>query len=217
MVLWIGILFGVVFAWVAVKLRLYASWALFVNIVISVYLGVFFGPVIYSSSFLDNIYGVMLAVAGTTIAVFLILQATSYTLFTGQFTVSYPKIIDAGCSAILGFFAGNLIWAFLILAFCVTPFSSKSFGKTIGLCSGENQSDTSALNWWCDKADILLSSPDNTSSAEEIVNAIIKETDKRIHRKNNPPRPAPKPAPVKIEAPKKKALGPPPVPDIEDF
>ncbi len=46
MVFWIGILFGCLFVWLAVKKGFYETWILLFNIIIAVYLAVFLGPVI---------------------------------------------------------------------------------------------------------------------------------------------------------------------------
>ena len=97
MIFWMGILVGGVFAWYAVKMGLYVMWAVLFNIVISVYLAVFLGPVIVDivPAAGDATYGNILTIIGTAIAAFLILHCISHVFVTGVFSVSFPRIFNS--------------------------------------------------------------------------------------------------------------------------
>ncbi len=219
MALWISILLGAALAWFAVKLRFYETWALLFNIVISVYLAVFLGSQIAAMDlFRDNIYGLIIGIGGVGAAVFAILHSVSYALITGQYSITYPKIIDVVCAAVLGFLAGHLVGSFLVLSACITPLSQGSLGKKIGLYADSATPKTSSLMlWWCDKVDGMVSSADDTQRTQEIVSTIFKDIDERIERRNEARRPKPKPVIVPVEVPEEDPLGPPPESDIKDY
>ena len=95
MVFWVGILISVLFAYFAIKKGFYETWALGFNIIISIYLAVFLGPVISGIIPMGTaVYNKIITTLAIAAASFLILQGTSYILITSQFNVPFPKIID---------------------------------------------------------------------------------------------------------------------------
>ncbi|MHC4397981.1 MAG: CvpA family protein [Planctomycetota bacterium] len=128
MVFWIGILFGCLFVWLAVKKGFYETWILLFNIIIAVHLAVFLGPVIAKivpvarESAYNNALCMMIPGVGS----FLILYFISSTLFTGQFSVPFTKTFDTCAAGFFGFLAGLLVWCFLSLLICITPISQNT-------------------------------------------------------------------------------------------
>lgn len=188
MAFWIGILVAILFAYIAIKMRFYATWALLFNIVISIYLGIALGPLL--ADFVPGLsnapYHTALSIVGTTIGAFLILHGISYTLLTGQFSVPFPKIIDKLGAGILGFLVGFLIWSFVGLLACVTPMSQNTFVKDIGLCDQFEQTNAPVICRCCDLVHSIVSSQDSKHTTEEAIVELLKgaERNLRPHRPN---------------------------------
>ena len=136
MVFWIGILVGGLFAWFAIRMGFYETWVMLFNIVISVYLGVFLGPIIANIvAVADAPYSNVLAILAIAIASFLILYGISYIFFTSQFNIPFPKVFDILVAGFLGFLAGFLVWSFVSFLVCIAPISQNTFVKEIGFGS----------------------------------------------------------------------------------
>ena len=149
MAFWIGILVAAAFAWFAVQIGFYESWALLFNIVVSVYVAVFAGPMIAKAvpGIGDTAYNYALSVLVAAVVSFLILHGISFVLITGQFNVPFPRIFDTLGTGFLGFLAGFLVWSFVCLFIGITPISQNSFVKQIGL-AGPAQTTNMAYVCW---------------------------------------------------------------------
>jgi hypothetical protein len=158
MFFWLAVLAGLALAsWAALRAGLYETLALFVNIVVAVYLSLFVTPTLVDlvPAAADVPHGGLVAVAAVAIATFLVLHLLCFSILTGQFKVSFPKLLDGPLAAGLGFFAGFLVVAFLttLLAFVPGPGGSGS------LVSNNDQTvNRSYLCWWCDRVHALVGS-----------------------------------------------------------
>jgi len=155
MVFWIGILIAVGFAYSAIKLGFYQAWTTLFNVVIAVYLGVMFGPVIEGFVPMDSQYSRTLAVLAAGVGAFAVLHGISYVFLLGQFTVTFPRALNTLGSGLFGFLTGFLVWSFAAIVVCTTPLSDNAFVKDIGFDSRklEEVKVQSYLVWWCDLVD----------------------------------------------------------------
>jgi hypothetical protein len=158
MFFWLAVLAGLALAfWAALRAGLYETVALFVNIVVAVYLALFVTPTLVGviPAAADVPHGGLIAVAVVAVATFLVLHVLCFSMLTGQFKVSFPKLLDGPLAAGLGFFAGFLVIAFLttLLAFVPGPGSS---GSLVG--NNDQTVHRSYLCWWCDRVHALVGS-----------------------------------------------------------
>lgn len=213
MAFWIGILAGGIFAWFAIKMRLYQTWALTFNIIISIYLAIYLRPTITSIPSVGNDpSSSVLTLLTIALGSFAILQGISYIFLTGQFNVSFPKVFDTLGTGILGFLTGFLVWSFLSLLIYITPASRNSILKEIGFTGEFKQTSISYVSSFCDLVNAVVSSQDNKHSAEYTIDQLLKNT---AHRKQvekvEPEKPA---EPNEPEPSIEEKLGPPPEIDI---
>jgi len=178
MVFWLAILGGGLFAWLAVKQGFYDTWAMLFNIVIAIYMAVFLTPVI--TELIPGIdemsYSTALTLIVIAAGVFFILFGISYTLITGQFNVTFPRIFDVVFAGLLGFLAGFLVLSFAAFLICVTPISENKCLKEIGLSSQSQQANISYICWWCDLVNNFVASEDSHYTAEKMINSLLHKT-----------------------------------------
>lgn len=219
MALWVGILVGVAFAWLAIKKGLYETWALVFNIVISIYLAIFLRPAIVdiAPAAGDTAYSNAATVLAIAIAAFLVLHGISYTFLTGHFKVPFPKILDTPGAGFLGFFAGLLVASFVSLLISITPISENTFVKGIGLVGQSEQTNKPVICWWGNLVNSVVASQDNKLTCEQAINELLKSAESKA-RDEQPKLDEPvEPNDVETIITEEEPLGPPPEPDIEDF
>jgi hypothetical protein len=217
MVFWIGILVGGTFAWLAIKLRFYQTWALVFNIIISIYLAIYLQPIIANIPVVGNApHSNALTMAAIALASFLILHGISYTFLTGQFNVSFPKVFDTLGAGLLGFLAGFLVWSFLTLLIYITPASQNTFVKGIGFTDQFQQTSVLYVSRFCNLVNAVVSSQDNEYSAEQTISKLLKGSESKTRGKT-PEKPKPvepaKPSDAETSITEQEQLGPPPEPN----
>ena len=197
MVFWLAILAGGLFAWLAIKMGFYVTWAMLFNIVISVYLAVFLTPIIVEvvPGFGDTSYGIALTLIAAAVGTFLILHCISYTFLTGQFNVSFPKIFDMLLAGLLGFLAGFLVLSFAAFLICVMPISQNRFVSGVGFNRDSQQANISYICRWCDFVNWIVSSGDDEATSERAINQLLGSAKPRARPKTA--RPAKPGKPVK--------------------
>ena len=178
MVFWVGILVGAVFGWSFAKKGFYETWAFVFNIIISIYLAVFLGPIIASIPGVGDMKcGLTLTLAATAIAAFLVLHGISYTFVTGQFNVAFPKVLNTVGAALLGFLAGFLLWSFVALLIYITPvISENTLVKEMDFSSQFEQTSKPYLAWWCNFVN-KLSRQDSEITGEKAISSLLKSND----------------------------------------
>jgi hypothetical protein len=203
MVFWIGILAGGLFAWVAVKIGFYETWTLLFNIIITVYVSVFAGPMLVDviPGAAGAPYSKVLTMVSTAVVTFLILHCISYTFFTGQMNISLPSLFNSLGAAFLGFLAGFLVWSFLVVLFCITPISQHSIAKGLGFGGSSQQTSISYMSWWCNRVHQLAGSEENQITCEEHVGELVATAQRKADTKpekcaepNEPGATAPEPS-----------------------
>ncbi|UCG57911.1 MAG: CvpA family protein [Phycisphaerales bacterium] len=174
MVFWLGILVGGLFAWLAVRIGFYETWALLINIVAAVYVAIF-----SAQPAMDFVPGagaircgsalMLVAIAGGT---FLILHGISYTFLTGQFKVSFPQVFDIVFAGVLGFFGGFLVLSFMAFVLSITPIAQNKYIRQMGFGRESQQSNMSAMCWVCDKVSGVVSSESYRVRCEQILDEL---------------------------------------------
>jgi hypothetical protein len=175
MIFWACILGGAFFAWLAVRIGFYESLALTFNIVISIYIAIFLTPVIIETFPVagDVPCCNALALTFTATGAFLILYGITYIFLTGQFKVSFPKLFDIIFAGIIGFFAGTLVFSFIILIITATPVSQNRFAQKIGFNRQSQQSNISYICRWSDLVNSVVSSPENYLTSEQTLDQLL--------------------------------------------
>lgn len=219
MAFWIGILAGGIFAWYAIKLRFYQTWALMFNIIISIYLAIYLQSIIANiPSVGHSYYSSVLILLAVASASFLIMHGISYTFVTGQFNISFPKVFDTIGTGILGFLTGFLLWSFLCLLIYMTPASQNSILRETGFSNEHQQTSISYISRFCNLVNTVVSSHDNKYSAEHTIEQIIKDSaPKKPIKVIVPEKPVKQDEPNEPETTIEEELGPPPDIDTEDF
>lgn len=189
MVFWIGILIGGLFAWLAVKMGFYETWVLLFNLVIAVYLAVFLGPVLANIVPVgsDTMYNNIICMIAAGVGGFLILHGISYTLFTGQYKVPFPKTIDTLVAGFFGFLIGFLVWTFVSLLICISPISQNTFVSEFNFVDGFRQTGTPYVGWWCNRVNSIVASEDSDVTSEQIISALLKSAEPKIPAEPNQP------------------------------
>jgi hypothetical protein len=181
MVFWLGILVGGIFVWFAIKIGFYEIWAMFFNIVISVYVAIFLTPIILDiTPGADEIpccYAFALSVLGG--GTFLILYGITYVFLTGQFKVAFPKLFEILFTGILGFMAGFLVLSFAAFVITITPISQNRFVKQIGFTKESQQTNISYMCTWCDLVNSVVSS-DTKITSKEAVEYLLKNAEVKM-------------------------------------
>jgi hypothetical protein len=209
MVFWFGIAVGLAFVYLAVKIGFYDTWAMLFNIVVSLYLGIRLRPVFagLTGSSGDVSYNDALAILITAVVAFVVLEGITYIFFTGPYTVSFPRIFDSIFAGALGFFAGLLVWSFIVLLVSITPLSKHKTVKTLGFGSEVQQTNLTPLYWWGGLMDKVVLSNDKEDGTKKIVHNLLDDFKER-----SKPAPAPEPEPeiVEVKLDLFDELGPPP-------
>ncbi len=188
MVFWIGILFGFLFVWLAVKKGFYETWILLFNLVIAVYLAIFLGPVIADLVPIasGSAYNNALCMIIPAIGAFLILYGISFTFFTGQFSIPFTKTIDTCVAGFFGFLTGLLVWFFLSLLISITPISQHTFVSELDFADSFKQTGAPYVGWWCDRIHSIAASKDSDITGVEAINALLKEAEPKTIEQTEP-------------------------------
>src|SRR5512138_186406 len=122
MVFWAAVAIGGMFAWAAVQVGFYASWIMLFNLVLSAYLAIFLGPLIFDSvpATTDTPYGYALVLLTVGIATLVTAYAICYTCLSGRLRVEFPGLFDSIAAGFLGFLAGFLVSSFVGFAVSLT-------------------------------------------------------------------------------------------------
>ena len=207
MVFWLGILVGAIFAILGAKKRLYETWAIMFNVLISIYLAIYLTPII--KNFIPAAGDISIADILTTLSVaiasFVILHGIAYVLILSQFNITFPKILDVIGAGFLGFITGILIWNFASLLICASPLSQKAFVQSIGFNAQTQQSNISYISWWGDLVNSVVSSEDSELTTEKAIKDLLKtsEAEKKQPKLKKPLQPEDTNEPAKCSDPNK--------------
>jgi len=222
MLFWAGILIGIFFAWAAAKMGFYETWAMLFNTIISIYLAIYLRPTIADTvpAAGNSPYGDALVMIAVAIVFFLILHGMSYTFFTGQFTISFPRIFDTLGAGLLGFLGGFLVWSFICFLIWITPISQNNFVKEVGFGAQSEQRYVAYISRCCNLVNRVVASHNESSSTEAVLGGLLKGVEKKesdkLAEQSKPAKPA-EPNDMETGIVEKEPLGPPPEADIENI
>lgn len=219
MIFRLGLIIALAATFIASKKGLYEMWALLFNIIVSVYLGLTFGPVVKGLMGIDFVGSEVLVIFGTAALCLTALYGASYIIFLSQFRVTFPKMLDMIGGGVLGFLTGLLAWSFIAFLICVTPiaqnniinkwFNSESLSGAI-----------SYMKWFPGIVHSMVAADQKQDIFEQKIDARIEEANKRRRERTKTPEPEKPVEPVKKEIAEKKIkpsdLDPPPPLDSED-
>ena len=169
-----GILAGGILTWYAIKIGFYETWATLFNIVIAIYVALFLAKPIEDFLPQDAIdipcsqALILIVIAAGT---FLILYGITYISFTSQFKVTFPKIFDILFAGLLGFCGGFLLLSFAALIISLTPI-----GTYTGINDDSVQYNMSSSYWLFDGIHTIVSSPDNKTTTEKVIEELLSES-----------------------------------------
>lgn len=188
MIFWLGIIVAAIFAYMAVKLGFFMSWSILFNIVISVYLAIYLGPLIitYIPGAGDTPYANILGMVSVGLASFFIQHLIAYTYITGPFAVSFPRILDNLGAMTVGFLSGFMLWSFVSLIVCVMPISKVKFLDDLGLGPETHQSTVAYVTWWCDKINRFVAIEYDPEATSKAITELIGEQKDKTDDPNDP-------------------------------
>jgi len=175
MIFWMGILAGGLFVWLAVRMGFFETWALLFNVVISIYLSIFLGPVILDivPDAGNTSYSNALVLAVTAVAAFLVLYGFTCVFYTSQFKVTFPRVFEVIFAGVLGFLTGFLVLSFAALVITATPVSGNQFISQVGFNRDSQRANISYVCWWCDQVNSIVSLPDSEVTTNRIVSQLL--------------------------------------------
>jgi hypothetical protein len=202
MIFWLAVLVGGLFAWIAVRIGFSATWIMFFNLLVAVYVAIFLAPVVIvdipAATAIPG-YGYALTLMSIAVATLFITYGTCYACLSGQLHVEFPRFLDTIVAGLLGFLAGFLIWSFLTFAFCLTPLSQIEFCKRLGLDAQSQAAHTSYVCWWCNRVHSFVSYLGDESTSQQAVAVLIEKATARAASETKaaaPPDAPPPPAPL---------------------
>lgn len=174
MIILVGIIAGLIFAWVAIRIGLYVTWSVMFNLVVSIYIAISLGPIIADKLPLEGSFGAAVILVGLAAAVFAVLQGACYLFITSQYEMFFPKLFDSITSGIIGFLAGMLIVSFLSLPLGIMAqgLSAKDSHK-----ESSQLGNSACLGFWYNAMDSLVGTKEN-SQPEKLIAELIKNTQK---------------------------------------
>ena len=174
MVLLAGILVGALCIWYAIRIGFYETWTMLFNAVIAIYIALFLAqPIVkFLPEETSNIpccdaLALLIVAAGS----FLILHGISYILFTSQFKVTFPKIIDILFAGFLGFFGGFLLLSFAALIIFLTPF-----GKYAAIDKDSVKNNMKCAYWLFDGIHSIVSWPENELESPDVIEQFLNKS-----------------------------------------
>jgi len=197
MFFWLAVLVGSMLAILALKIGFYEMVSVFINVLASVYLAIFVTPVLVSiiPAATDIPFGGVIMVLVVAIGTFLILHGLCFALLTGQFKVSFPKMLDLVLAGGLGFLTGFLVIAFVTTLLAITPLSQ----IVTRISENDLKVHQSYVGWWCDRVHALVGSTASPHPTQDCLDQ-LRRIESRQPSHESPTRPEPN-APVGMSAP----------------
>lgn len=219
MIFWIGTALALLFAAVMVKKGLYETWTLFFNVVIAVYLGIIFGPVLNNLMGIEQAGVEILVLLGTTSVFLTVLYLFSYIIFLSQFNVTFPKLLDSAGGGLFGFLTGLLIYSFVVFLIYISPLNP--YVKKIGFSNSSTKSSITYMKLWPGMIHSVVSAGRKQENFDQTVSTLIENAEKIHQAKKEIVEPNEPQKPAQTEAVEKKPtpadLGPPPELESEDI
>ena len=175
MVLLSAMIGGAVAAWYARRAGLFACWTAFLNVVLSIYLGIFLAPTIIPTCATGVGVGFAPAVSvfGAGLTAFAATYGLCRTCLSGCLRLELTKICDAALAPALGFLTGFLTVSFFTFVACLTPWSQSAAFQTVGLDAKSQPFNISFIAWWCDTIHDFAGSSENWQTTRETMTKLL--------------------------------------------
>lgn len=174
MILYLGIIFGVIFAGAAIKKGFYAMWPILFNLGIAIYLGVMLTPA--AAKIIPTVnrweYGYAGSIAAIAVVAFVILHVLTLAFFAAAHTISLPKILNGVGAALLGFLSGLLVWGFVCLLVLIAPISQNNFVKQYDLGKQLLDASERSVVQVCNLVN-NLSMQNNSRSVDQVIDWLL--------------------------------------------
>ncbi len=190
MMFWIAILAGALFVWLAVRLGFYETWALFFNIVVSIYVSVFLTPILAEfarASGGASSYHTALCMIVLAGGCFALLQGLSFVFLTGQFHIPFPRVFDVVFSGMVGFVTGFLVLSFIALVLTTTPLASHKIVGVLGLSRQSQPANLVCITRCCDVIHFFAGSDDDGDTPQAALQRLLQTNTVHPGPRNRPP------------------------------
>ncbi len=197
MVFWIAILVGVLFAWLAVRMGFYDTWALLFNVIVSIYVAVFLTPLATQLAPISggaSSYCVALSMIVLGGGCFAILYGFSYVFLTGQFSIPFPRFFDIVLAAAMGFVTGFLVLSFAALVVTTTPLARHKLVSSIGFNRPSQRSNLACIAYCCDRVHVVAGFGASEDATQAAVDQLLAESQEMAERRSPAARDANEPA-----------------------
>jgi uncharacterized membrane protein required for colicin V production len=188
MVFWVAILVGVLFVWLAVRRGFYESLILLFNVVVSIYVAIFLAPTVarltpaIEGAATFKVAICLLALGG---GCFALLFGVSFVLLTGQFHITFPRVLDIVVAGVLGFVAGFLALSFVALAITTTPLSEHWLLSHAGFNRQAEQPNVACMAWCCDLVHSVAGVNATASPTRDAVARLLDEARREANQSNH--------------------------------
>jgi hypothetical protein len=185
MLFWAGLIFAAGCVWGAIKQGFFESWALFFNILISVYVGIFTSEPLLNliGGSVGGDYAGVLTMVVCSVLCFAFLHGGVYLVVISQFQVKYDRVIEILGASVLGILGGLFLWSFVVISASMLLQNQESLAASIGFGPDGGGESVRYIGWWCDKIHGLSggdSEVDTSSSLAFLVERSLKKPEVQI-------------------------------------
>ncbi|MGD9109523.1 MAG: hypothetical protein PVG93_01155 [Phycisphaerales bacterium] len=186
MLFWVGILVGVIFAYLAIRRGLYETWAILFNIILSIYLAIVLNPlakhILPRSG--HNPYDNTLVMLALGVGFFILLHGIVYVLVLSQFKIDMGRILDLIGSGVIGLAGGILIWSFVLILLCSSPLVTNKFLRATGVKRDNVQANVSYVCRFTGLIEKLVGTEQSENVVPELLDSLLEKYDKTSEKKN---------------------------------
>jgi hypothetical protein len=179
MIFWLLLLIGCFFAWFGFRLRLYVSWIIFFNLVISIYAGIMVTPWLVGSisELQRSPYSTIALMVVIPVVLMIFLSFIARSFFMDRLDITFPARIELIFSALTGFLTGYLASAYLITVISFLPILKGGKIDSFTSKNGKNPSYIQAVKMTCSIVNkFSLQFADNTKNAFVILKSYTQES-----------------------------------------
>lgn len=165
MVFWLAVLIGALFVAISVECGFFASWIMFLHIILAIYVAMFLTPTLVDAvpAISSTSCGYALALVAIAAATLAVGYGICHVGLGGEIGLEFPAAFDTLGAGLLGFMTGFLLSSFLTFALCLTPWSQSSFCKNNGFDGRSQETNMAYLCHCCDVLHFLVGAPDAES------------------------------------------------------
>jgi len=171
MIFWLAVL-GSVFAGIwATKIGFYETLVHTFNACLSIYIAVFLTPYVVTKipAAADIVSGLSLTLIFLAVICFLFFYGISCILFTGQFKIRFPQILDKIFSGLLGCLAGFILTSFVFVSISFT--AHPLINSVLNL--DNLKTNTAAICCCCDKINRFIGTSGSSLVTQDVFTWLV--------------------------------------------